>query len=128
MTKFDQYSARSRAPKRPWTVHPIWRGIGCLMMILIPVMSYAASVLIVQEDLKQGWLPVPVEFSRAITIPYFGNVPYLLANLLVAVVLSLIGFGIFTAFYSLIYSILGPSQYGPLDSPPLRRGQKWNDW
>ena len=47
----------------------------------------------------------------------------LLAYLLVTVVLSLIGFGVFTALYSLIYSLFGPSQYGPLDSPPLRRGQ-----
>lgn len=127
MTKYNQFSPRSHAPKRPWTVHPVWRGIGCLMMIIIPVLSYAASVLIVQENVKQGWLPVPVEFSRTIAVPFIGNVEYLYANLMVAIVLSLIGFGIFTSLYSLMYSMLGPSQYGPLDSPPLRRGQKWND-
>ena len=127
MTKYNQFSPRSHAPKRPWTVHPVWRGIGCLMMIIIPVLSYAGAVLIVQENVKQGWLPVPAEFSRAIAIPFLGNVEYLFANLLVTIVLSLIGFGIFTSLYSLMYSMLGPSQYGPLDSPPLRRGQKWND-
>jgi len=127
MTKYNQFSPRSHAPKRPWTVHPVWRGIGCLMMIIIPVLSYAGAVLIVQENVKQGWLPVPAEFSRTIAVPFVGNVEYLFANLLVTIVLSLIGFGIFTSLYSLMYSMLGPSQYGPLDSPPLRRGQKWND-
>lgn len=123
MTKYTQYSPRGRTPARPWKVHPIWRGIGCVMMILIPLIAFAGAVWIVQENLKQGWMPVPAEFARAITIPMLGSYPYLLAYLLVTVVLSLIGFGVFTALYSLIYSLLGPSQYGPLDSPPLRRGQ-----
>ena len=127
MTKYNQYSPRSRAPKRPWRIHPIWRGIGCLMMIIIPVLSYAAAVLLVQENVKQGWLPVPYQFARTIALPFLGDVEYLIANLLVTVVISLIGFGIFTSLYSLMYSMLGPSQYGPLDSPPLHRGQKWND-
>ena len=125
MTKYTQYNPRNRTPARPWKVHPIWRGIGCVMMILIPLIAYAGAVWIVQENLKEGWMPVPAEFARAIAIPMLGSTPYLLAYLLVTVVLSLIGFGVFTALYSLIYSLLGPSQYGPLDSPPLRRGKNW---
>ena len=124
MTKYNQYSPRSRAPERPWKVHPIWRGIGCVMMILIPLISYAGAVWLVQENLKEGWMPVPAEFARPISLPFLGSTPYLLAYLLVTVVLSLIGFGVFTALYSLIYSLVGPSQYGPLDSPPMRRSQQ----
>ena len=69
-------------------------------------------------------MPVPAEFARPISLPFLGSTPYLLAYLLVTVVLSLIGFGVFTALYSLIYSLVGPSQYGPLDSPPMRRSQQ----
>lgn len=124
MTKYTQYQSRGRAPARPWRVHPVWRGIGCVMMILIPVIAYAGAVRLVEENLKQGWLPVPAEFARTITLPVLGSVQYLLAYLLVTVVLSLIGFGVFTALYSLIYSLIGPSKYGPLDSPPIRREQR----
>lgn len=120
MSKYEKYNPRSRQAERPWDVHPIWRGIGCIMMILIPILSYAAAVLLVEENLQQKWLPIPREFAQAVTIPMIGTFPYLYANLLVAAVLSLIGFGILTVLYSFIYSLLGPSRYGPLDSPPVR--------
>lgn len=124
MTRYDKFSPRSRMPKRPWTVHPVWRGIGCFMMILIPVMAYAGAVLLVQENYKRGWLPMPRELSRVIFIPMLGSFPNLLAYLLVALVLSLVGFGLFTALYSMIYSMVGPSQYGPLDVPPISRAER----
>ncbi len=115
------YNRRATIPPRPWTIHPIWRGIGCLMMILIPIMSYAGATLIVQANIKQRWVPMPVELARTINVPFIGDVRYLLAILAVAVFLMLVGFGILTAVYSLVYRVLGPPQYGPLDSPPLRR-------
>jgi hypothetical protein len=124
MSKYDNFSPRARGPARPWSIHPVWRGIGCIMMILIPVVAYAGAVLLVQENVKQGWLPVPIEFARAIDLPYLGTQPYLLANLLVALVLSLIGFGIFTMFYSFLYQLMGPSNLGPLDAPPVRQRER----
>jgi hypothetical protein len=90
------------------------------MMILIPVLSYAASVLLVQENLKRKWLPIPEEFARPVTIPMIGTYAYFFAYLSVAFVLSLIGFALLTAIYSLVYSLAGPPRYGPLDSPPVR--------
>ncbi len=120
MSKYEKYNPRDRQSKRSSEVHPIWRGIGCMMMILIPILSYAAATLLVQENIKQRWLPIPKEYAQAVTIPIVGTYPYLYANLLVTVGLSLIGFGILTALYSLIYSLFGPSRYSPLDSPPIR--------
>ena len=40
---------RSKAESRPWSVHPIWRGIGCLWLVLLPVMSYAGAYLLVRK-------------------------------------------------------------------------------
>lgn len=118
MAKYDKFNPRSRMPERRWKIHPIWRGIGCLMGILIPVMAYAGAVLLVQENAKQGWLPMPAELLQTVTIPYVGSFPNLLAYLLVAVVLSVLGFGIFIIVYSFVYRVAGPPQYGPLDAPP----------
>ena len=50
MTSYDKYNPRANMPSRPYRVHPIWRGIGCFMMVLIPVMSYAGAVLLVEEN------------------------------------------------------------------------------
>jgi hypothetical protein len=120
MTKYDKFSIRSRQAERPWKIHPVWRGIGCLMMVLIPIISYAGAVLLVQANVAARWLPTPRELAQTITIPYIGRIPYLFANLLVAVVLMLAGFGILTLLYSLMYRVLGPPRYGPLDAPPER--------
>lgn len=120
MTKYTHYSRRPQMEERPWKVHPIWRGIGCIMAIIIPVMSYAGAVLLVQLNQQQGWLPVPKELASSIYLPILGNVPYLYANLLVTLVLMLIGYGILTTLYALLYKIIGPPSLGPLDAPPVR--------
>lgn len=45
----SRYTSHVKREERPWRIHPIWRGIGCLWLILLPVMSYAASWLIVRQ-------------------------------------------------------------------------------
>jgi hypothetical protein len=126
MGKYDKFSPQSHAAKRPWVIHPVWQGIGCILMFLIPVISYAAAVLIVQANVEQGWLPMPAELTRSVQILDYGSVDYLFANLLVAALLSILIFTVMFAFYSLLYRSVGPSQYGPMDAPPneFRRKQK----
>jgi len=121
MTKYTQYSRRPEMEERPWKVHPIWRGIGCIMAIIIPIMSYAGAVLLVQLNQQQGWLPVPRELTSTIYLPFLGNVPSLYANLIVTLVLMLIGYGILTTLYAMLYRVIGPPSLGPLDAPPVRR-------
>jgi len=121
MTKYTQYSRRASEKPRPWRVHPIWRGIGCILMVLIPVMSYAGAYLLVQMDRKNGWIPIPREFAVTVTIPLVNyRVPYLWANLIVAFVLAMLGFAVLISLYSLAYRAVGP-QGSPLDAPPQRR-------
>ena len=121
MTKYDKFNPRASAAQRPWEIHPIWRGIGCLMMILVPVMAYAGAVLLVQANVSQGWVPIGSELSQTVNIPNVGSFDYLFANLLVAGILAMLGFGLMVAIYSLIYKAVGPSQLGPLDAETIRR-------
>ena len=121
MGKYDKFNPRASAAQRPWEIHPIWQGIGCLLMILIPVMAYAGAVLLVQANVSQGWVPISAELARPVTIPNVGSFEYLFANLMVAAVLAMLGFGLLVAIYSLVYRAVGPSQLGPLDAEPIRR-------
>jgi hypothetical protein len=121
MAKYDKYNQGSRMQERPWKIHPIWRGIGCLMMILIPIMSYAGAVILVQANAEQGWLPMPRELIQTVTLPLLGEMEQFYAVLIVTVLLMIIGFGVVTILYSLIYSAVGPPRLGPLDAPPVRR-------
>jgi hypothetical protein len=115
MGKFSQYETTVRKPKAPWKIHPIWQGIGCLMMLIIPGMSYAASVLLVEANLKNNWIPFPRELYGP------PGYPFLYGQLGVTVILSILGFLIFVIVYSLIYRMIGPPQLGPTDAPPIKR-------
>lgn len=118
MAKYDKFSPRDRIQQRPWDIHPVWQGIGCVMMVLIPIMAYAGAVLLVQENINQKWFPMPAELLKTVAIPNLASVEHLYANLLFAGVLTLLGFGLLIALYSFVYKIVGPPQYGPLDAPP----------
>lgn len=121
MAKYQKYNPRDRAAPRPWKIHPIWRGIGCLMMIIIPIMAWAGATLLVEENSQRGWLPMPAQLAQTVTLPGLGAIPFFYANLIVTAALALVGFGLLTVIYSLIFSTLGPPRYGPLDAPPEPR-------
>ncbi len=84
-------------------VHPIWRGIGFLLMGLIAIMSYAGANLLVEANKTKGWIAVPDGIQGGASWA-----PDLYAELIVMFFLIMIGFGIMTIVYSLIYKITRP--------------------
>jgi hypothetical protein len=116
MSKYSQTYRRQTSKPRPWSVHPIWRGIGCILIILIPIISFAGAKILVQENMKQKWVQIPDELRGFFFLPSLGQVFF--ADLAVAIILMVIGFGLMTIIYALIYRIFGPSPYGPMDVPP----------
>jgi len=119
MGKYDKYNPQSHMAETPWKIHPVWRGIGCLMILIIPALAFAGAILVVQANADQKWVPIPAELSQSLTLPLFGTVESVLAVVIVAVLLALIGFGVMTIIYSLVYSLIGPARYGPQDAPPI---------
>ena len=115
MGKFSQYETAVRKPEAPWKIHPICQGIGCLMMIIIPGMSYAGAVLLVEANLKNNWLPFPREFYGP------PGHPLLYGEIGVTVLLSILGYLIFVIIYAIVYRFVGPPKLGPTDAPPIRR-------
>ena len=111
---YDQY--RRPTPKeRPWRIRPVWRGIGCVMLVVIPLVSFAIADVLVKENLQQGWLPIPYDLTGP------SAYPYLYAKLGVTLLISVGIFALYTILYMFIYQLLGPPKYGPKDSPPLKR-------
>ncbi len=84
-------------------VHPIWRGIGFLLMGLIIIMSYAGANLLVEANKTKGWIAVPYGIQGGVSWA-----PDLYAELIVTFFLIMIGFGIMTIVYSLIYKVTRP--------------------
>lgn len=107
-----------RDDDRPWKIHPLWRGIGCVLIVLIPLLAYAGAVLIMDANIKNRWFGIPREFLWPATNPL------LLSQLGIALILSIFGYIVLVIIYLLVYKIFGPPILGPTDSPPIRRPRK----
>ena len=132
MGKYSTYSRQAPKPK-VGGVHPVMRGIGCIMMIIVPILSYGIAILLVNYAASQGW-PIPrnwfgpprihplllrVQGLRPIW-DFLAQQNNLIANLVFAVVIIIIIGGIMTIVYGYVYTLFGPPKYGPTDVPPIR--------
>jgi hypothetical protein len=128
-----KYRTNSRVVQKPRSEgpHVIWRGIGCLMMILIPAISIASGIQTVKYGLDNGWT-IPYQLLGTPKLPdlfykssglmtIFGPLTtikdfyaYALVSLLYMVLIG----GTVSVIYSFVYQMIGPSRYGPTDAPP----------
>lgn len=132
MGKYSSNYLRKQ-PRRPTGVHPVMRGIGCIMIVVVPILAYGISILVVNYGIAQRW-PIPREWLGAPTIhPLLWKVQGLIsalqflqrqnnleANLAFTVVMILVIGGVMAVVYGFIYSMFGPPKYGPQDAPPIK--------
>jgi hypothetical protein len=121
MGKFDLFSEMQQT-KRPWKIHPIWRGIGCIMMILIPVLSYAAASVLLESAPGLG-LNFPRDMYQAMMLGDF-RLPFTMGEVVLTLGFMVAFFGLFTIVFSMVYRVAGPPKYGPTDAPPIKRKVK----
>ena len=122
---------RKDQQERPWKINPVWRGIGCFLIILVPIMSWFAAQLFLQTNNR---LALSADMTKVITIRYMGiaEIDKLIASFnsytaahnlitgqfLFTAILMFIGFGLLSVIYAILYRIVGPPRYGPFDIPP----------
>ena len=112
MTKYSQYKMETQEKKK-LVVHPVWRGIGCVLVILIPIIAYFASSELIDRRGNIPWLIIPKE----IIMNEFRD-PYLFVKLIYGAIITLLIFMILTIITFILNSIFGPSRFGPFDVPP----------
>lgn len=128
---FSTQQYRKKRQERPWKINPAWRGIGCILFLLIPIMSWFGASLFLQNDPKIG---LPWEMTKVVAIPLtqikdvnqfirpinqlFQTTGLELGQLFFTVFFMFIGFGILAVVYAILYKMAGPPRYGPFDVPP----------
>lgn len=129
-----KYGTRIKKPTMPDrnTVNPYMRGIGCLLMLVVPVFAYAAGDILAGQGI--GYQIIPREWYGAMQFPpivtalpglnwiavRLASVPHLPATLTIAVVVTILVGGVISVIFGWLYSLLAPSRYGPTDVPPPR--------
>lgn len=113
-------------------VHPAWRGIGCVLIVIIPVLAFAIAQLLFMPEYRPAWLlsSIPPQLRFPLVIPTFGlleepiTITYIVPKLGMVVAFSLAVSALFTIVYSLSYRAAGGYRLGPTDAPPIRRKVK----
>jgi hypothetical protein len=130
-----KYSSHARQAPRPpkGVVHPVMRGIGCLMIVIVPTLAYGISVLLVNYGISKGW-PIPPDWlgtptfhpllwrlsGVATILAFLQAQTNLIANVIFSIALTVVIGGVMSVIYGYIYTIFGPPRYGPTDAPPPR--------
>ncbi|MEW6402433.1 MAG: hypothetical protein AB1649_11590 [Chloroflexota bacterium] len=130
MTKYSTVQ-KKETPRKIRQVHPIWRGIGCAFMLLIPVVSVSAGIMTIDYGLEQNW-PIPYQLLGYARLPDFiykvpaltavfgpiGTWEHFYAYAAATIVYMVVLGGILSFVNALIYEMVGPSRWGPQDVPP----------
>lgn len=131
MGKYTARQSRQPISEVDKSPHAVWRGIGCLMMILIPILSIALGYETINFGIGKKWtipyqllgspsmpdLIYDVRILRQLTFPirqienFYG---YALASVIYMIIIG----GIISVIYAAVYRAVGPSRYGPFDAPP----------
>lgn len=124
-------SVKKRSKPKNDGPHVIWRGIGCLMMLIIPAISIAAGIETIKYGLANRWaipyqllgypsLPDLFYQSSGLRIIFepITRVNHLYAYSAASILYMIAIGGIISLLYGVAYRIVGPSPYGPMDEPP----------
>jgi hypothetical protein len=132
MGRYTSYQRRKPTVERG-QVHPVMRGIGCVLLAIVPLLSYGLAVLIVDYGIRKGW-PFPPDWLGRPTIPplllklsglrtifdFIVRQNNLMANLVIALAIAVVIFGVISIIYGFMFRLMGPPEYGPMDVPPVR--------
>ena len=124
---------------RPYDIHPAWRGIGFLMIVITPIMAWAGAMALTEFGHAQGW-PIMSALGTNLVLPpeaystpglstianALSSIPNLPSILLFFVLFLIALSGILSFVYAIIYRMVGPAQYSPVDEPaPKIRAKKY---
>ena len=125
-----KYTNYVRPSPRIRQTNPIWRGVGCILMVVVPLISFALAELTVNIDLAQPYIPFQLMGTPYIppilwTVGFLNPILFFIESLtniyavLIFMVVYIIALGtLISAVSAFFYQAMQTSRYGPLDAPP----------
>lgn len=110
MGKYDAFRPQYQR-RKAIRIHPVWRGIGFVFMVIMPVVAYFATTTILIENQERNWFRIPRDLIAS------GGDPYLYMKIIGTIAIVFVSYAIFMMITFVMYRIFGPSRLGPLDAP-----------
>ena len=131
MGRNSMRQAKSSTPNRN-VVNPYMRGIGCLLMVLVPLFAFALGDLLAEQRIGYGLLP-PEWYGIMMFPPQMYKLTglsslavllatknHLQATLFFTVIGIVVIGSVISVVFGYLYAIMAPSRWGPTDVPPVR--------
>jgi hypothetical protein len=112
MTKYSRYEQEPKKEPAKGEVHPVWRGIGCVLMIIIPIISFIAADYLVTNAGSISWVVIPDE----LLVNAYKD-PWILVRILYTAIFIAVLYLLLTVVTFIINKYFGPPRYGPMDVP-----------
>ncbi len=109
---FEAQNQRQIREKRN-EVHPVWRGVGFLLIFLTPIMGYFGAVVLIDKNQQENWISIPSDFLAD------GADSMLYIKIGLTLILAFLFYFILQFLTFIIIRAVGPSRYGPYDVPPV---------
>jgi hypothetical protein len=114
---YRRIQREEREIERP---HPIWRGIGCILILIIPVLSFALAMVLLPVIMSlPGFEGLPPELRETVL-----EIENFWAVVGLAVMLTFALYAVLAIINAFIYSITGSSNLRRFESEPQRYKRK----
>jgi hypothetical protein len=112
--------------------NPIWRGIGCILIVIALVLAYWLTVTFVPSIIATGRVPYQLlghihfpdwayRFRMTTEIASFiSRFNNLWMNIITFIVMMVLLTGVGSLVYAMIYSVIGPPRFTAQDAPPSK--------
>jgi hypothetical protein len=105
--------------------HPIWRGIGLIMIILVPILSFViADELVKYFGTNVPEFTLPLEMQRTVDIPIYGEVNDFFGVLAFAVIITIAIFALFSIMNAFVYRSTREQNLRVFESQPQKYKKK----
>jgi len=95
-------------------VHPIWRAIGCVMIVIIPVIAFTGALLFLDYNATKHLVYWPSDFAAP------GKDAFLYIKIGLTVAISMLLYILFLLITFVANAAFGPKRYGPQDVPQAK--------
>lgn len=120
MGKYKLYATNKDKPLPRREIHPVWRGVGFLLILLVPVLAYAGTLVLLDANAKHHWIRIPAELVAR------GPDPLLYAKVILTIVLIFLLSIVVLLITFVFHRMFAPPRYGPQDVPPIPyRGRRY---
>lgn len=105
--------------------HPIWRGIGVIMIVLVPLLSFViADELIRYLGNNYPEFTLPLEMQATVNVPIYGEVDDFFGVLAFAVIITIAIFALFSVVNAFVYRTTREKNLRVFESRPEKYKQK----